>query len=67
MIHGDGAGGPGVVSGGRVALTIVNLGNRPGRSFFSCAQLRSRPVRARAGAVRLPAHGTGVYLLRWGR
>lgn len=69
------------LSGGRVALSIVNLGNRPGRSVFSWAQLRSRhrpaqvtdlwagrglPVR-RGLAVHLPAHGTGVYLLSWGR
>ena len=65
------------LSGGRVALAVVNLGDRPGRSFFSWAPLRirhrparvadvwsGRRLRVRQGlAVSLPAHGTGVYLL----
>jgi alpha-galactosidase len=67
------------LSGGRVALAVVNLGDRPGRSFFSWAPLRTRHrpakvtdvwsgrrLRVRQGlAVSLPAHGTGVYLLSW--
>lgn len=69
------------LQGGRVALAVVNLGDRPGRTAFSWAQVtsRSRPatvtdvwahrgLAVRGGlAVGLPAHGTGVYVLSWRR
>jgi alpha-galactosidase len=69
------------LSGGRLALAVVNLGDRPGAAAFTWSQLRlgAPPAALRdvwahrsgpAGTglrVQLGAHGTAVYVLTPGR
>jgi alpha-galactosidase len=69
------------LSGGRLALAVVNLGDQPGGAAFTWSQLspaappatvrdvwahQSRPAGASL-QVRLGAHGTAVYVLTAGR